>query len=419
MITLPKIAITKADINLADTSDSSDAQSGVAALPTDFVTQLGNRLLSLVKQQGASAQSTDSDDKNSDNASPATQLNALIGALQDPQTLSALLNRENIKDTAKSADDTDNSESSGLSASEMQSVQALMAMLPGTAATPVETRATEASAIVTSGASPLVSKLVQSEQQQTAKERGVSQETAATSLSVKSSVSPDDTSSTPVRNDAVSTLTPTQNKDFQQTLNSLVTQSSNGNQAVKSSDSSNDSQSTAVTFSATNVVSQPLAAASNNTPATPTLNAQLGSNEWQQALSQQVVMYSRNGQQNAELRLHPEDLGSIQISLKLENDQAQLTMVSSHSHVRAALEAALPQLRTALAESGINLGQSQVSSDSFSQGQGSPQHQEARRDGQHGSFSLAQENDSATAPIAVPASLQAMVTGTGAVDIFA
>lgn len=419
MITLPKIAITKADINQTDTSDSSEPQSGVAALSTDFVTQLGNRLLSLVKQQGASAQSTDSDDKNSDNVSPATQLNALIGALQDPQTLSALLNRENIKDTAKSADDTDNSESVGLSTSEMQSVQALMAMLPGTAATPVETRATEASAVVTSGASPLVSKLVQNEQQQTAKESGVSQEAAATSLSVKSSVSPDDVNNTPVRNDAANTLTPIQNKDFQQTLNSLVTQSSNGNQAVKSSDSSNDSQSTAVTFSASNVVSQPLAAASNNTPATPTLNAQLGSNEWQQALSQQVVMYSRNGQQNAELRLHPEDLGSIQISLKLENDQAQLTMVSSHSHVRAALEAALPQLRTALAESGINLGQSQVSSDSFSQGQGSPQHQEARRDGQHGSFSLAQENDSATTPIAVPASLQARVTGTGAVDIFA
>ncbi|WP_017346431.1 flagellar hook-length control protein FliK [Pantoea sp. A4] len=419
MITLPKIAITKADINLTDTSDSSEAQGGVAVLPTDFVTQLGNRLLSLVKQQGASAQSTDSDDKNSESASPTTQLNALMGALQDPQTLSALLNRENIKDTAKSADDTDNSESPGLSTSEMQSVQALMAMLPGTAAPPVETRAAEASAVVTSGASPLVSKLVQSEQQQTAKESGVSQETPTTSLSVKSSVSPDDVNNTPVRSDAVNTLTPTQNKDFQQTLNNLVTQSSNGNQAVKSSDSSNDSQSTAVTFSATNVVSQPLAAASNNTPATPTLNAQLGSNEWQQALSQQVVMYSRNGQQNAELRLHPEDLGSIQISLKLENDQAQLTMVSSHSHVRAALEAALPQLRTALAESGINLGQSQVSSDSFSQGQGSPQHQEARRDGQHGSFSLAQENDSATTPIAVPASLQARVTGTGAVDIFA
>jgi flagellar hook-length control protein FliK len=32
----------------------------------------------------------------------------------------------------------------------------------------------------------------------------------------------------------------------------------------------------------------------------------------------------------------------VQISLKLDDNQAQLQMVSAHSHVRAALEAALP-----------------------------------------------------------------------------
>jgi flagellar hook-length control protein FliK len=41
-------------------------------------------------------------------------------------------------------------------------------------------------------------------------------------------------------------------------------------------------------------------------------------------------------------------------------------MVSAHSHVRAALEAALPVLRTSLAENGIQLSQSSVSSESFS-----------------------------------------------------
>ncbi|WP_312059112.1 flagellar hook-length control protein FliK, partial [Pantoea septica] len=165
------------------------------------------------------------------------------------------------------------------------------------------------------------------------------------------------------------------------------------------------------------------ASATTSTPSTPMLNAQLGSDEWQQALSQQIVMFTRNGQQNAELRLHPADLGAIQISLKLDNDQAQINMASSHSHVRAALEAALPQLRNALAESGINLGQSQVSSDSFAQSQGfqqqQQQQQEARRDGQHGAFSLSQDDDSEITPIAVPAALQARILGTGAVDTFA
>ncbi|SUB70811.1 Flagellar hook-length control protein [Pluralibacter gergoviae] len=38
------------------------------------------------------------------------------------------------------------------------------------------------------------------------------------------------------------------------------------------------------------------------------------------------------------------------ISMKVEDNQAQLQMVSGHGHVRAALEAALPQLRSQLAD---------------------------------------------------------------------
>ncbi len=74
-------------------------------------------------------------------------------------------------------------------------------------------------------------------------------------------------------------------------------------------------------------------------------------------------MFSRNGQQSAELRLHPQELGALQISLKMEDNQAQLHFASAHSQVRAALEAAMPSLRHALAESGVQLGQSSVGSE--------------------------------------------------------
>lgn len=90
--------------------------------------------------------------------------------------------------------------------------------------------------------------------------------------------------------------------------------------------------------------------------AAPVLSAPLGSHEWQQSLSQHVTLFTRQGQQSAELRLHPQDLGQVHISLKLDDNLAQLQMVSPHSHVRAALEAALPMLRTQLAESGSNWG---------------------------------------------------------------
>lgn len=94
------------------------------------------------------------------------------------------------------------------------------------------------------------------------------------------------------------------------------------------------------------------------TVAAPVLSAPLGSHEWQQSLSQHISLFTRQGQQSAELRLHPQDLGEVQISLKVDDNQAQIQMVSPHQHVRAALEAALPVLRTQLAESGIQLGQS-------------------------------------------------------------
>ena len=147
----------------------------------------------------------------------------------------------------------------------------------------------------------------------------------------------------------------------------------------------------------------------------PVLSAPLGSHEWQQSLSQHISLFTRQGQQSAELRLHPQDLGEVQISLKVDDNQAQIQMVSPHQHVRAALEAALPVLRTQLAESGIQLGQSNISGESFSgQQQAASQQQQSQRTVNH--EPLAGEDDD-TLP--VPVSLQGRVTGNSGVDIFA
>lgn len=105
--------------------------------------------------------------------------------------------------------------------------------------------------------------------------------------------------------------------------------------------------------------------------AEPVLRAQLqaapGSEPWQQAIGQQLKVMVQQGIHRAELKLHPEDLGTVQVSLRLQQDQAQLLVLSDHPQVRAALEATLPQLRHALAESGIQLGESSVSTGNFEQ----------------------------------------------------
>ncbi|HDC4477196.1 TPA: flagellar hook length control protein FliK [Enterobacter asburiae] len=148
----------------------------------------------------------------------------------------------------------------------------------------------------------------------------------------------------------------------------------------------------------------------------PVLSQPLGTHEWQQSLSQHITLFTKQSQQTAELRLHPEDLGQVQISLKLDDNQAQLQMVSAHSHVRAALEAALPVLRTSLAENGIQLAQSSVSSESFAgqQQSSSQQQHQASRSGNTGGF-----NEESDELLPVPAALQSAARGNSAVDIFA
>ncbi|MBK0097988.1 flagellar hook-length control protein FliK [Erwinia sp. S63] len=96
---------------------------------------------------------------------------------------------------------------------------------------------------------------------------------------------------------------------------------------------------------------------------------------WKQEFSQQIALLSRQGVHSAEIRLHPESLGSLQISLRMQQEQAQIHIVSEHAGVRQAIEQALPQLRAAMAESGVQLGQASVGSEN----------PHANADGQRGS----------------------------------
>ncbi|WP_052283532.1 flagellar hook-length control protein FliK [Kluyvera genomosp. 1] len=157
-------------------------------------------------------------------------------------------------------------------------------------------------------------------------------------------------------------------------------------------------------------------AAASAAAATANIHAQLGTPDWQQNVSQHITLFTRQGQQTAELRLHPESLGQVHITLKVEDNLAQIQMASPHSHVRAALEAALPVLRSQLEDNGIQLGQSNISSDGFAgqQQQSSSQHAFASR----GDANTADGQEDGDV-LSVPAALQSAARGDNAVDIFA
>jgi flagellar hook-length control protein FliK len=97
---------------------------------------------------------------------------------------------------------------------------------------------------------------------------------------------------------------------------------------------------------------------------TPALSQDVGSSEWGEALGQQLLHMGKAGQESAELQLNPPGLGPLKITLSMNDHQIQAAFVSAHASVRAAVEAALPQLRAAMADNGINLGDASVGAES-------------------------------------------------------
>ncbi|QHQ25311.1 flagellar hook-length control protein FliK [Pectobacterium parvum] len=150
------------------------------------------------------------------------------------------------------------------------------------------------------------------------------------------------------------------------------------------------------------------------------LNAPFGSPQWQDALGQQIIMFSRNGQQTVELRLNPQELGALHISLKINDNQAQIHLASASGQVRSALEAALPHLRNAMAESGINLGQSSVGSDSSAwQQQMAGNNNDGNNRGPSYQQQFGHSSDSTNELLDVPEQLRSMASSVNGVDIFA
>lgn len=91
------------------------------------------------------------------------------------------------------------------------------------------------------------------------------------------------------------------------------------------------------------------------------LTAQVATQEWNKGFGQQIVNMHLRGDQTMELNLHPQDLGPISITLKVSDaSQAHAQFFSHNAQVRSAIEQALPQLKEAMAEQGISLGQTSV-----------------------------------------------------------
>lgn len=447
---LPATA-TASETEGAASSSSIAALFTDAGLPADFAKLLGDQLgkeltaidASTLKSSLAATTDLTADVEGGKSTTGNSKLNQLLAALGDiSATLPAGLTHAGQSGEAanlkKTTVDDDSARDKTADKADLSALQTLLAMLPhqvattlGTANTGQKTALAEDSGL--SGSKTSTKQDLAALTNLTSQDKGLAAligSTLTTAGNVKSDKA--------VGSDPLVTGS-AKSKTAQDKLARLTSQDADSALSVKNAPVAAPAD-TAVT--ATSTLDKTFVSSSAVTPALPPisspvltttgaqvsvpvsghLSAQLGSQEWQQSLGQQVVMFSRNGQQNAELRLHPQELGALQISLKMEDNQAQLHFASAHSQVRAALEAAMPSLRSALAESGIQLGQSSVGSEG--------QWQQAQQQSQQNQQGFAARNQPAygdtasvdalaNTALVTPAALQSLANGNGGVDIFA
>ena len=149
-------------------------------------------------------------------------------------------------------------------------------------------------------------------------------------------------------------------------------------------------------------------------PDTSAIPSPLRDPHWNNDFAQKIVWLASNQKQAAELTLNPPNMGSIEVSLRIDNDQATATFVSSNADVRESIESALPRLREMLAGVGISLGQANVSAESFRQASGQGQENPGASPGTSDNAILAGVPRDMTDSVR-----QLTASGRGLVDLFA
>lgn len=95
----------------------------------------------------------------------------------------------------------------------------------------------------------------------------------------------------------------------------------------------------------------------------PALEPGADQQAWTRGLGERLLLMAEKGQQSATLRLQPEQLGPMQIHIRIDEDGASQVLFSAHhAQTRDAIEQALPRLRELFAEQGLNLAQADVDS---------------------------------------------------------
>ncbi len=90
---------------------------------------------------------------------------------------------------------------------------------------------------------------------------------------------------------------------------------------------------------------------------------------WSNGIGERIQWMVGQNMQRAEIRLEPPELGSLELRVTINRDQASLNISVANAQVRDAVEAAAPRLREMFGEVGLDLGDVNVSQESFAEQQ--------------------------------------------------
>ncbi|WP_130619370.1 flagellar hook-length control protein FliK [Dyella amyloliquefaciens] len=163
------------------------------------------------------------------------------------------------------------------------------------------------------------------------------------------------------------------------------------------------------------LVGQPLPQAQQAASITPaahvlTLQASAGTPAFAQELGQQVAWLGGQDVKEARIRLHPEDLGQLDVKVSVKQDHVDVSFIAQHPQAVHAVQQTLGQLDTLLAHHGLSLGHAEV-------GQGGRGNESGQGASSSGTNSGA--DDSSTESGGIAAVAAPVIKAIGLLDTFA
>ena len=139
---------------------------------------------------------------------------------------------------------------------------------------------------------------------------------------------------------------------------------------------------------------------------------------WGEVVGDRLQWMANQNIQEAKIRLHPQELGQLDVHIQVGKDQQTTIAFSTpHAQVREALETAIPRLREMFGENGLTLGDVNVSQHSSSeQGQANRDDRSAETDRSPNAFST---GDTDTDSPDIPSTSRPGIQGNRMLDLYA